>query len=135
MIPVVGVLVDPTTATPLALHTPPPPSVSDSELPAQMLPAPVMAAGCVFTVMILVVVQPVGNVNVIMPVPVVTPVTTPAPATVMAGLVVAHVPRLPSDSVMVAPGHTLSLPLMAAGSGFTVTMAVIWTVPQLIVTL
>lgn len=53
---------------------------------------------------------------------------TPVPATMVAMpvLPLSHVPPgVASVSVVVSPGHTLSVPLMAAGKGFTVTTVVV----------
>ncbi len=56
--------------------------------------------------------------------PVTTPVAEPIPATV-AGLTLQVPGVVASLNVVVRPGQTLSVPLMAAGNGLTVTVAVI----------
>lgn len=62
-------------------------------------------------------------VNVIVVVPELIPVTTPDAFTVaLAGVELLHVPPgTPLESVMVLPGHTLPGPVMAVGTGSTVT--------------
>ena len=55
--------------------------------------------------------------------PVATPVVEPIVATV--GVALVHVPPVvASDNVVVAPTHTLSVPVIEAGSELTVTTAV-----------
>jgi hypothetical protein len=64
---------------------------------------------------------------VISTVPAVTPVTTPVPvATVaIAGLALDHVPpAVALLSVVVRPGQTINVPVIAAGAVFTVTVVV-----------
>lgn len=55
-------------------------------------------------------------------VPVPAPVTIPveAPTEAIAGEPLVHEPPPPSVSAVVAPMHTLSIPAIAAGKGFTV---------------
>jgi hypothetical protein len=59
-------------------------------------------------------------------VPAVTPVITPAVLMVATdGVLLLHVPPVVVLlTVVVSPAHTCSVPVMAAGSGFTVTVAV-----------
>ena len=68
-----------------------------------------------------------------------TPVTTPVVLTVaIPVLLLLQVPPVEvSESVVVAPTHTVGVPVMAAGagSGFTVTSMVSLAVPQALVTL
>jgi len=55
-----------------------------------------------------------------------TPVTTP-PALIVAtaGVALLHVPpAVASDNVVVKPMHTLVVPVITAGNGLTVTVAV-----------
>lgn len=53
-----------------------------------------------------------------------TPVDAPAVATLPSPEL--HVPPpVASLSVVVAPGHTLNVPVMAAGTGLTVTVVVV----------
>lgn len=71
-----------------------------------------------------------------MPPPVDTPVTVvvlPGDVTVATdGLILVHVPPgVVLLSVVVAPEHTVPIPLMAAGKGFTVSTAV--ARPQVVV--
>ncbi len=58
--------------------------------------------------------------------PVVTPPTTPDELTVATAVaLLLHVPPVVvSRSVVVAPWHTLAVPVIKAGSGLTVTMLV-----------
>lgn len=61
-------------------------------------------------------------------VPVVAPVTTPdaEPTGAIAVLLLLHAPPVvASVSVIVAPTHTLLLPVIAAGEVLTVTVAVV----------
>jgi hypothetical protein len=58
-------------------------------------------------------------------VPAVTPLTTPVPAPTVAIVVAPELhdpPVVASVKAVAAPGHTVSVPVMAAGSGFTVTV-------------
>ena len=56
--------------------------------------------------------------------PVSTPVTIPVPEPTVAtpGLALLHVPPLPELKEVVAPWHTLSVPVIAGGAAFTVTV-------------
>ena len=79
------------------------------------------------TVTTAVVWQPVGNTNMIVDVPADTPVTTPLvmPIVAMPVALLLQVPgALASVSVVVSPAHTSSVPVITAGNGFTVTIAV-----------
>ncbi len=69
-------------------------------------------------------------------VPAVIPVTTPAVTDALLLLLVHAPPLAASVSVIVAPSHTLLLPVTvpAFGAGLTVTMLVATAVPQLLVT-
>src|SRR5580704_16052956 len=94
--------------------------------PMHTLEGPDIADGNVFTVITAVVLHPVGSVYVIVVVPGATPVTIPVaePTVAIAGLLLTHVPPPASVSVIVAAGHTCSVPLIAVGNGFTVTVIV-----------
>jgi hypothetical protein len=57
--------------------------------------------------------------------PAATPITIPALVTVAtAGLLLAQVPPLVGDSVIVLPTHTMVLAVVTVGLGFTVTVMV-----------
>ena len=60
-------------------------------------------------------------------VPAATPVTMPdVPIVATPVLLLAHVPPLViEDRVVVDPAHTVVVPVIAAGSAFTVTVAVL----------
>jgi hypothetical protein len=96
--------------------------------PTQTLSVPVIA-GCVSTVTVTVLLQPLLFVYVITLVPGFTPVTTPMLLTV-ATLVVADVHGFTAAgvpepvNVIVDPSHTVNVPVMA-GCGFTVTVVVL----------
>jgi len=67
-----------------------------------------------------------------MDVPAVTPVTVPDEPTVALPLPELHTPPpVPSLRVVARPAHTLSVPVMAAGVGFTVIVWVADALPQL----
>ena len=90
---------------------------------------PVMAPGSAFTVTIIVRWQPVVAFLQMMvafpaPAPVTMPLSEPTVATEV--LVLLHVqPVVVVFSVVVSPTHSDALPVIAAGSGFTVTVAVL----------
>ena len=105
-------------------------SLSDVVSPGHTLRFPRIAPGNGLTVTVVVIEHVVGNVNVIIEVlgtntdiPVTTPDDEPTIAIPVALLV--HVP-LPdaSDKDVVKPEHTLFIPSMAVGNGFTVTTVV-----------
>ena len=126
----VTIPVPPTVATAVLLlvHVPPPvASVSAAVPPRQMLTAPVgMIGDAAFTVTIVVALQPVEAMQVIVAVPVATPVTMPDVAPIVATDVLLLL-QLPVPnvllSVVVPPAHTVLVPEMV-GSGVTVTIAV-----------
>jgi hypothetical protein len=64
-------------------------------------------------------------------VPGLTPLTTPVEPTVaMDKLLLAHTPpAVVSARVVVEPAHTLIVPVMLTGNGFTVTTVVVKPVP------
>jgi hypothetical protein len=116
----------PTVATLVLLLAQVPPAEASVRLmvePTQTPVDPVITAGTGFTVNTLVFRQPVESAYVIMVVPGEIPHTVPVlPTLATPALLLAHVPpavrslRLEQD-----PTHTLSVPLISDGSGFTVT--------------
>jgi hypothetical protein len=103
-------------------------SVSVVVRPLQMLVVPAIAAGLGYTVIGVVIRQPVGNVYVMVVAPSATPVTTPVVefTEAMAPLADDHVPPgEASERVLVAPRHTLETPKMGSGVGFTVNTDVV----------
>ena len=128
--PVTAPLPDPTVAMATLLLVHEPPRVASVRLvvaPAQTVAAPEMAEGVGFTVMIVVVLQPVGNAYVITLVPGAIPVSTPVPdpitATVTSPLL--HAPGTEgSVRVTDVPVQTVAGPFIARGSEFTVTVVV-----------
>ena len=89
---------------------------------------PVIGPGAGFMLTVVVVLQPVGSVKVMVAEPPLTPVTTPLllPIVAIPMPPLTHTPLPLSVSVSVWPGHmpALTIPPMAAGKGFTVTVAV-----------
>ena len=88
---------------------------------------PVIAAGCVFTVTIFVATQlPIVYDIVEVPTLILLAVTVPSVPTVATVVVVLlHVPPpVASVSAVVAPWHTLAMPVIATGCVFTVTTVV-----------
>ena len=93
--------------------------------PGHVAGAPPIAAGAAFTVSDAVAKHPALCVYVITAIPVLMPVTTPVPASTVAleTLLLDHVPPVaPAASVVVAPGHTCSVPVTGPGIGVTVTI-------------
>ena len=102
-------------------------SVSNVVKPAQTLAVPVIEAGKGLTVTLVVVIQPVGKVYEMVTVPADTPVTTPVPEPTVALLVLLLLqvpPVVASVNAVVKPAHTLVVPVIEAGNGFTVTVIV-----------
>jgi len=127
-IPVTAPAVPETTDTRLLaeLQAPPPAAVNDIAEPIQTVEGPVTAPGEGLTVIVVVVEQPPDE-KVIMEVPpaVATPVTFPEPSTVAIDVEpLVHVP-VPSVNAVTAPGQTFVTPVIAAGVGITVTVAVV----------
>jgi hypothetical protein len=123
--PVTTPVVDPIVATAvlLLLQTAlPEASTSVVAEPTQTLDDPEIGAGSALTVTTVVTKQPVGSVYEITAVPVATPVTTPVPLTVARELLLElHEP--PTDEVLkpvVCPTHTVAVPVIGNGNGFTV---------------
>jgi hypothetical protein len=104
------------------------PSLNRAVRPTHILPAPVIGDGDGLTVTVVAATQPVPDkVNVIVAVPAVSPLTRPVvkPTAATVVLLLLHVPvPEPSLNVVVAPIHTDLTPLIADGSGLTVTVAV-----------
>ena len=80
-----------------------------------------------FTVTMAVAIHPVGNVYVMVDVPVNgPPVTTPVLLTdAITNILLLHVPPPASVNAVVSPTHTLSVPVIADGNGLTVTTDVV----------
>jgi hypothetical protein len=121
----------PTVATAVLLlpHEPPPVASPRPVVgPTQRLSVPLMGAGDGFTVTVAVVEQPPGSVYpIITAVAADTPVTRPEVSPTVASVVAPLLqvpPGVASYRTVVNPTHTLIVPVMAAGSGFTVTVAV-----------
>ena len=92
--------------------------------PWQIIAVPPIGAGAALEVITLVMLHPVGNVYVITDVPAFKPVTTPVlPSIDVLVLLLVHVPPPASLSAAVAPTQTAEGPEIAAGVGFTVTVA------------
>jgi hypothetical protein len=86
---------------------------------------PVIAAGCGFTVTIFVDAQ-LPIVYDIVAVPVPAPVTIPPTTVATVVIVLLHVPPpVASVSAVVAPWHTVAVPVIVAGSAPTVTTVVV----------
>jgi hypothetical protein len=126
---------DPTVAIAILLLLQVPPVVPSLNVvvkPTQTDAIPVIAAGTGFTVTTAVCLQPVDNVQVIVDVPELTPLTTPdeEPTVATDVVLLLHVAPEPPLSVVVLPAHTVNVPVIT-GTGLTVTTAVAVTVPQL----
>ena len=106
-----------------ALHVPP--GVADANVVAeyrQTLVLPVIAAGSEFIVTVVVVVQPAEYDIMAVPGP---PETLPDAETGIVVLLLLHVPPgVPEDSAIGCPWHTAPPHVIAAGSGFMVTVVV-----------
>ncbi len=93
-------------------------------VPVVNVVAPVMAAGDALMVMVAVLKHPVPSEYVTVAVPADMPVTTPVDESIVAfeGLLQIQVPPgVTWLSVVVAPTHTLNVPVIAAVAAFTVT--------------
>jgi hypothetical protein len=96
--------------------------------PWQKAMLPVIAAGKGLTVMVRVIMQPVGAVYVMFVVPAATPLTIPleTPTVAAAVLLLPQVPpAMVLVSVEVAPIHTEAGPPIVGGIGFTVTTEIV----------
>jgi hypothetical protein len=112
----------------LLVHVPPVVELKSVVVPpAHTLSVPPIAAGRGFTVIDVVLWQPVGRLYVIVAVPVVTPVTVPVADPTATLLLPLHVPPgVLFVKVTCDPTHTLVLPpAIPAGKGFTVNVAVL----------
>jgi hypothetical protein len=128
--PIVAILVVP------ELHTPPLVLLSTPVVPGHSpLPnGPVIAVGKGFTVNTAVAIQPVGRVYIIVSIPAVIPLTTPVAEPIVAFvLLTLHTPPpVASLRVAVPPGHTDSVPVIHAGSGFSVSFCpAVWLLSPL----
>jgi hypothetical protein len=127
--PCVIPVIKPLETVALALLIPHDPPAAESIkvilAPTHTLLAPVMcpASGKGFTVIVVVVVHPVGNVYVIIVVPAEMPATTPAvnPTIAMLVLSLFQVPLPPSLKVVFEPAQTIVGPVIAEGKGLTDT--------------
>jgi len=110
----------------LLLHVPDVASFNVVVVPVQMPVVPVMVDGDGYTVSTAVAAHPVAKVYEIMVVvlPGGCPKAIPVdPMVADVGTLLAHVPEpVASLSDVVAPGHTVSVPPIDAGNGFTVTV-------------
>jgi hypothetical protein len=108
----------------LLIQVPPAVALDKSAVdPTQTLLGPVLAAGAAITVTSVVLIQPVGNVYVIVVVPNDAGVTTPPEEMVATPVVpLLHVPPAGDDDKPVVPaGQSNILPVMVSGMLFTVT--------------
>jgi len=127
------------TAVLLLLHVPP--GVTSLKFvvrPKQTLLVPKILAGNGFTVAIVVVIQPVGNVYITILVPARMPVIQPLvlPTLAIDGETELHVPpKVGSDKHTLKPLHTGALPVMLDGKGLTVRIVLDVVVPHELVTL
>ena len=113
----------------LLLQVPLPASLNVVVAPGQTFSAPEIVFGDGFTVTIavlLLLLHPVGKVYTIVVVPANKPVTIPDedPMDAVVGMLLVHVPLPASLRVVVALMHTPRLPLIAVGTGLTVTTAI-----------
>jgi hypothetical protein len=119
---------EPIVAIPAAplLHVPPGvASLNVTVLPWHTVAGPEIGAGKGLTVSVLVVLQPVGNLNVMIVVPATMPVTIPEREPIEAApVLLVHVPLPTSVSVTVPPTHTVNGPEIGDGNGLTVNTAV-----------
>ena len=106
-----------------------PPAVAEASVvvsPSQTASVPAIAAGKACIVTAVVAIQPVGRVYVIVAVPASTPVTTPDASTAAFVLPELQVPPgVALARAVVSPSQTVIVPVIAAGSGLTVTSAVV----------
>ena len=113
----------------LLLHVPPVAgSLNVIVCPAHTRLLPVIAGGGGLIVTPVVVMQPVPVVYVIATLPVLIPVIIPValPAVAINGLLLLHIPPVVTSlSVVVAPTHIVVVPVIAAGSAYTVSVLVV----------
>jgi len=117
----------------LLLHVPPPVLfVNVVVAPTHMLAVPPIEAGTLFTVTVIVLLQPPAA-YVIVDVPEATPVTTPVVPSIVATLplLLLHAPPLTACvSVVVLPTHTLAVPPIDANAALTVTSVMLRQPPD-----
>lgn len=129
-IPVTFPLTASTVAVPVPSLLQEPPVVTSATMvvePAQSTVDPLIAKGVGLTVRVVAVLQP-ASVYSMVEVPAPTPVIIPVADVEVAMLVVAllHVPPvIPSPNVIVEPAQTTAVPVIADGTVFTVTIAVL----------
>jgi hypothetical protein len=122
----------PTEATDVLplLHVPPVVVFpNDTVKPAHTVSVPDISDGNGFTVMVVIMIQPVGKAYVTEAVFAATPVTTPVPGITVATVVLplAQVPPLvASFNADVRPTQMLAVPPMFGGNGLTVTIVLTW---------
>jgi hypothetical protein len=124
--PVTTPVVPPTVAKPEAVHDPPE-GVLDivTGMPTHMLEGPAMVVGSALTVTGVAVIQPAVEVNVMIQVPALIPVTTPVVEfTDAVAQALLHVPAIVLNSVVVWPIHVFITPVIAGGIGLTDRIAV-----------
>ena len=125
--PVIIPVIEPAvaTATLLLVHTPLWMASDSTEIaPAHIVPAPIIAVGCVVTETIVVATHPDGSAYVIMVVPADNAETIPEeePTVPTAILLLLHMPPvLVSLKAEVDPEQILVVPVIAPGNGFTVS--------------
>lgn len=93
---------------------------------SQTCRVPVMPAGVAFTETSALVLQPVGSVYSTVAVPFNTPATMPVEAVIVAtdgDRLLQEPPAVTLARLVVAPSQTTCVPVMAAGEGFTVSVA------------
>jgi len=109
----------------LLLHVPPPGVLASVVVePTQTLIVPVIGVGAAFTVTGYTAIQPVDRAYVILATPAEEPLTTPVvePTGATDILLLLHVPpTVASLNVITEPIHTEDGPVIATGTGLTVT--------------
>ncbi len=115
----------------LLVHTPPDGvELKVVVLPIQVFKVPDMLVGVAFTVTFLVLLQLVLNWYVIATVPAPMPVITLPVALATAALLLLQVPPAGElEKIVVRPVHTVAVPVMSVGRGFTVTTCVLLQLP------
>lgn len=121
------------------LHTPPPKALDRlAVVPAQAEAGPLMADGAVLTVSGRVAEQPVPRVYVILVPPADRPDTVRGIPPLRAATDVSATDQVPPGvtvlSVVELPSHTVPVPVMAAGTGFTVNGSVAEQLPSVYLT-
>jgi len=128
--PVTTPLDEPTAATPGVplVHVPPAGELASVVVPPEQITiVPDIAPGRALTVTILVTKQPADSMYVIVAVPADIPLTVPLsePTVATVTLPLVHVPPpVVDDSDVDAPIHTVAVPVIDAGIGFTVAIVV-----------